>query len=431
MNAAQAIAYIHGAQYTGAKNGLENTRELLNQLQIPMTPVPAIHVAGTNGKGSVCAMLDSMLRACGLKVGLYTSPFLQFYNERIRINGTPVSDDVLSRAVTRVKEAADSLQIKGICPTAFELGTATSFLIFREEKVDIAVVEVGLGGRLDPTNVITPLVSVITALGMDHMAYLGDTLEKIAGEKAGIIKPGIPAVLYPARQEAEAVVRAVCVQKQASLTALRHRQAVFHQADAFGSRADFDLPRGKMEDVYIPLPGLHQVENALTALAALDLLTGFPISREKMRKGMECVRWPARLEWIGNSPRVLLDGAHNPQGVEALRSFSDLFLHKEKRVLLTGVLREKLNSKMIEDLASLAEQAVTVTPDNHRAMPAIELAELFKEEGCAAEAAASLEEGLQLAMELAGPEGVIIAAGSLYLAGALRGMLGLKDESLA
>jgi dihydrofolate synthase/folylpolyglutamate synthase len=376
-------------------------------------------------------MLDSMLRACGLKTGLYTSPFLQFYNERIRINGEPVSDEILAHAVTRVKEAADSLHNQGICPTAFELGTAASFLIFREEKVDIAVVEVGLGGRLDPTNVITPLVSVITALGMDHMAYLGDTLEKIAGEKAGIIKPGVPAVLYPARQEAEAVVRAACEQKQAPLTVLRHRQAVFHQADAFGSHADFDLPKGKMEDVHVPLPGLHQVENALTALTAMDLLKGFPISREKMRKGLERVRWPARLEWIGNSPRVLLDGAHNPQGVEALRSFTGLFLHKEKRVLLTGVLREKINSKMIEDMASLAGQAVTVMPDNHRAMPAAELATMLQEEGCAAEPAASLEEGLRLAREIAGPEGVIIAAGSLYLAGALRGMLGLQDESLA
>jgi dihydrofolate synthase/folylpolyglutamate synthase len=431
MNAAQAVAYIHGAQYTGAKNGLENTKALLTKLHIPMTPVPAIHVAGTNGKGSVCAMLDSMLRACGLKVGLYTSPFLQFYNERIRINGVPVSDDILASAVTLVKEAADSLQNQGICPTAFEIGTAVSFLIFREEKVDIAVIEVGLGGRLDPTNVITPLVSVITALGMDHMAYLGDTLEKIAGEKAGIVKPGVPVALYPARQEAEAVVRSVCEQKQSPLTALRHRQAVFHQADAFGSRADFDLPKGKMEDVHVPLPGLHQVENALTALTAMDLLPCFPLSREAMRKGMERVRWPARLEWIGSSPKVLLDGAHNPQGVEALRSFADLFLHKEKRVLLTGVLREKINGKMIEDMAALADHAVTVTPDNHRAMQAFELASLLQEEGCAAEPAASLEEGLRLASDLAGPDGIIIAAGSLYLAGALRGMLGLQDESLA
>ncbi len=431
MNAAQAVAYIHGAQYTGAKNGLENTRALLTQLKIPMTPVPAIHVAGTNGKGSVCAMLDSMLRACGLKVGLYTSPFLQFYNERIRINGAPVSDEILAVAVTRVKEAADSLSDQGIRPTAFELGTATAFLIFLEVEVDIAVVEVGLGGRLDPTNVITPLVSVITALGMDHMEYLGDTLEKIAGEKAGIIKPGVPTVLYPARQEAEAVVRAACEQKQACLMALRHRQAVFHQADAHGSHADFDLPKGKMEDVRIPLPGLHQVENALTALTVMDLLGGFPVSREAMRQGMERVCWPARLEWIGKSPRVLLDGAHNPQGVEALRSFADLFLHKEKRVLLTGVLREKLNGKMLEDMVALSDQAVTVTPDNHRAMPATELAALLQEEGCAAEAALGLEEGLRRARELAGPDGIIIAAGSLYLAGSLRDLLGLQDESLS
>ncbi len=430
MNAKEAVDFIHAAQYTGSKNGIENTRALLSQLQIPMTPVPAIHVAGTNGKGSVCAMLSSMLCSAKLKVGLYTSPFLQFYNERIRINGVPVSDELLAWAVTRVKEAADVLANTGIRPTAFELGTAAAFLIFREEKVDIAVIEVGLGGRLDPTNVITPLVSVITALGMDHMEYLGDTLEKIAGEKAGIIKPGVPLVLYPAKPEAEAVVRAVCEQKQAPLYALRHRQAVFHQADAFSSRADFELPGGMMEDVLIPVPGLHQVENALTALTALEVLPDFLVSRTAMRRGMEQVRWPARLEWIENAPRVLLDGAHNPQGVKALREFAELFLHKDKRVLLTGVLREKLNDEMIRDMASLAQWTVTVTPDNHRAMPAVELAELLCEEGCASEAAASLEEGLIKARKLAGPEGVIIAAGSLYLAGALRNLLGLQDESL-
>ncbi len=431
MNAEQAVAYIHAARYTGEKNGLENTRALLEQLKIPCTPVPAIHVAGTNGKGSVCAMLDSMLRACGFKTGLYTSPFLQFYNERIRIGGVPVTDAVLAAAVTRVKEAADSLGERGISPTAFELGTATAFLIFREQKVDIAVIEVGLGGRLDPTNVLTPLVSVITALGMDHMAYLGDTLEKIAGEKAGIVKHNVPVVLYPAHEEAEAVVRAACAQNNAPLTALRHRQGVFRQADALGSRADFELPLGWMEDVHIPLPGLHQVENALTALTVMDLLPGFPVSRMAMREGMEHVRWPARLEWVFESPRVLLDGAHNPQGVNALRSYADLFLHQERRVLLTGVMREKVNGAMLADLASLAGQAVTVAPDNNRAMASAELASLLQEEGCAAEAATSLDSGLRRARELAGPDGIIIAAGSLYLAGELRTMLGLRDESLS
>ena len=430
MNAKEAVNYIHAAQYTGSKNGLENTRALLSQLQIPMTPVPAIHVAGTNGKGSVCAMLSSMLCAARLKVGLYTSPFLQYYNERIRINGVPVSDETLAKAVTRVKEAADALAGDGIRPTAFELGTAAAFLIFGEEKVDISVIEVGLGGRLDPTNVITPLVSVITALGMDHMEYLGDTLEKIAGEKAGIVKPGVPLVLYPAKPEAEAVVRAVCEQRQAPLYALRHKQAVFHQADAFSSRADFELPGGTMEDVLIPLPGLHQVENALTALTAMEVLQGFLVSRTAMRRGMAKVRWPARLEWAGTAPRVLLDGAHNPQGVKALRQFVELFLHKEKRVLLTGVLREKLNDDMLCDMASLAKSAVTVTPDNHRAIKADELADLLMEEGCVAEAALNLEDGLQKARDLAGADGVIIAAGSLYLAGALRSLIGLQDESL-
>lgn len=431
MNAAQAVAYIHAAQYTGAKNGLKNTRALLDKLHLPMTPAPCIHVAGTNGKGSVCAMMDSMLRAGGFKVGLYTSPFLQTYNERIRTNGAPVSDELLAAAVSRVKEAADALEAQGIRPTAFELGTATAFLIFHEAQIDIAVIEVGLGGRLDPTNVVTPLVSVIAALGMDHMAYLGDTLEKIAGEKAGIVKPGVPVVLYPARQEAEAVVRAAAEEKGAPLISLRHRQAVFRQAGAFGTQADFDLPGGPMEDVLIPLPGLHQVENALTALAALDALQGFHVTREAMRRGMAKVRWPARLEWIDGAPRVLLDGAHNPQGVEALRKFTELFLNREKRVLLTGVLREKLSEAMVRDMAALANAAVTVTPDNRRAMPADELAAFFREEGCQAEGAQSLQAGLTRARELAGPGGVIIAAGSLYMAGALRGLLGVKDESLA
>ncbi len=431
MNALEAVQYIHAAQYTGSKNGLENTRALLDALKLPMTPVPALHVAGTNGKGSVCAMLDSMLRACGLKTGLYTSPFLQTYNERIRLNGAPVDDDTLAEAVTRVKAAADSLSAKGIKPTAFELGTAAAFLIFHEAKLDIAVIEVGLGGRLDPTNVVTPLVSVITALGMDHMEYLGDTLEKIAFEKAGIVKPGVPCVLYPAKPEALAVIASVCEQKDAPLTVLASAQCEFRQAVALGCHADFALPRGWMEDVYIPLPGLHQAENALAALTAMDLLPGFPVTRTAMREGMARVRWPARLEWVRQTPRVLLDGAHNPQGIEALRRYAQQFLMQEKRVLLTGVLREKLNDKMLLDMASLAPQAVTIAPDNHRAMPAQELADLLRGKGCEAEAALSLESGLQLAKSLAGPDGVVIAAGSLYMAGALRTLLGLRDESLS
>ncbi len=430
MNAQEAVNFIHAAQYSGAKNGLENTRALLKQFNIPETPVPAIHVAGTNGKGSVCAMLSSMLCAAKLKVGLYTSPFLQFYNERIRINGIPVSDDVLVKAVTKVKNAAEALADRNIHPTAFELGTAVAFWVFFTQKVDIAVVEVGLGGRLDPTNVITPLVSVITALGMDHMEYLGDTLEKIAVEKAGIAKPGVPLVLYPAKPEVEAVVQSLCEQKQAPLYALRHRQAMFHQADAFLSRADFELPGGKMEDVIIPLPGLHQVENALTALTVLEILPDFLISRTAMRKGMEQVRWPARLEWTDTIPKVLLDGAHNPQGMKALRQYVELFLNSHKRVLLTGVLREKLSDDMLRDMASLASNAVTITPDNHRALPASELADMLQEEGCTAQAASTLDDALRKAQELAGPNGVIIAAGSLYLAGALRSLLGLQDESL-
>jgi dihydrofolate synthase/folylpolyglutamate synthase len=431
MNAAQAVSYIHAAQYTGEKNGLENTRRLLCALGVPKTPVPAIHVAGTNGKGSVCAMLDSMLRAHGLRVGLYTSPFLQFYNERIRLQGVPVADDVLARAVARVKEAAEGLAQEGMRPTAFELGTVTAFLIFHEAALDIAVIEVGMGGRLDPTNVLTPLVSVITALGMDHTAYLGDTLEKIAGEKAGIAKAGVPLVLYPQAEQAAAVVRDACERKGAPLFALEPGQAVFREADALGSRGDFHLPGGWMRDVHIPLPGLHQVQNALTALWAMAVLPGFAISPQAMREGMARLRWPARLEWAGKRPRVLLDGAHNPQGMAALRQFTELFLYREKRVLLTGVLREKLQGDMLRDMAALADTAVTVAPGDGRALPAQELAQALWGAGCRAEAAGSLSQGLARATALAGPQGVVLAAGSLYMAGELRGLLGLWEERLS
>ena len=425
MNANEVIEAIHSARYTGEKVGLQNTKALLSALQVPFTPVPAIHVAGTNGKGSVCAMLESALRAAGYQTGLYTSPFLQRYNERIRLNGRPIPDELLEKYGNQVLEAARELKVQGVHPTAFELGTALCFLAFYKEKPDIAVVEVGLGGRLDPTNVITPLASAVAAIGLDHVQFLGDTVEKIAGEKAGIFKFGVPAVVHPATGSVAKVFMDKARELRAPLTLLRKEQIRLIQADAYGSLCEFSIQGWETGPLSIPLPGAHQQGNALTAAAALKAVAqrGFPVSREALQKGLASVRWPARLEWAGK--RLLIDGAHNAQGARALEDYIKTYWKGRKRVLLAGVLEEKLEEGMLRSLCAVADQVVTVTPSSPRAMKGERLAELFLANGKPAQAASSLKEGFRLADALAGEAGMVTAAGSLYLAGELRSILGL------
>ncbi|MBQ8536708.1 MAG: bifunctional folylpolyglutamate synthase/dihydrofolate synthase [Clostridia bacterium] len=421
MTAKQIIDLIHAAQYTGEKHGLDNTRKLLDQLHIPHTPAPAIHVAGTNGKGSTCAMLESALRHAGYKTGLYTSPFLQVYNERIRINGQMISDEMLEAYGAPVLEAAQRLtREQGIRPTAFELGTAMAYSIFYHERVDCAVVEVGLGGRLDPSNVITPKFSVIAALGLDHTAILGDTLPQIAGEKAGIIKPGVPVVaLKPVDEQAAQVIEEKAKALGAPLLWAEHQQ-IKGKLDAKGSYLEMDAPQLKMR-ARINLPGAHQSTNGLLASMALKL---WGLSEGEIAKGLELAQWPARLEWVEN---VLLDGAHNAQGARALKAYTDAFLKEHRRVLLMGVLQEKLDAEMLSMMASLTDQAVTVTPNSPRALSAKALAEKLKAHGCQSLPCDTLAAGLKKALELA-EDGVVICAGSLYLAGEMRSLLGLEPR---
>ncbi|MBQ2701078.1 MAG: bifunctional folylpolyglutamate synthase/dihydrofolate synthase [Clostridia bacterium] len=421
MNAAQIIDTIHAARYTGEKRGLDNTRALMDQLHIPYTPAPAIHVAGTNGKGSTCAMLESALRHAGYKTGLYTSPFLQVYNERIRINGRMISDEMLEIYGNPVLEAAEKLaREKDIHPTAFELGTALAYSVFYHEKVDCAVIEVGLGGRLDPSNVVIPEVSVIAALALDHTAILGDTLPQIAAEKAGIIKPGVPVVaLKPNDDEVAQVLEARAKALGAPLV-WADPQWITAVNDAKGAEVSIDAPRLKI-NARINLPGFHQQKNGLLAAMALQ---EFGLNEAQIAAGLGEAQWPARLEW---ADYLLLDGAHNAQGARALKKYVDAFLRGQKKVLLMGVLEEKLDEEMLNTMASLAEEAVTVTPDSPRALPAQELADRLMLRGCRARTADSLAEGLEKARTLAG-EGVVICAGSLYLAGAMRTLLGLEPR---
>ena len=424
--AEQVVNEINSARGDGDEQGLRNTAALLDVLQA-WPDCPVIHVAGTNGKGSVCAMLSSVLAAAGYRTGLYTSPFLQTYAERIRFNGTPIDEEKLAKYGSEVLDAAaKSKAEKGYDNTPFGLGTALAFHAFRQEGTEIIISETGLGGRLDPTNVIPkPAVCVLTAIGLDHMQLLGNTLEAIAGEKAGIIKPGVPAVCYPPDDEAVAAVfRQAATKQSAPLNMLSRKQALIRESGAHGSVVDFMIGSRTWSEMKISLPGEHQVYNALTVLAALYELEkqGIRFPRKAVVHGLAHTFWPGRLEWCGN---VLMDGAHNAQGVIAFADFVSAYLKDRRKVLLTGVLKEKLSDEMLSRLAGTANEAVTVTPDSPRAMRADELAELLAQKGIQARAANNLKEGLRQAKELAGNDGVVLATGSLYFIGALRSELGL------
>lgn len=422
MTAQQVINAIHGSYAASSKRGLRNVLDLVDALCLERK-VPVIHVAGTNGKGSTCAMLESILRHAGYKTGLYTSPFLQAYQERIRLNGLPMSDEVTVRYGAPLLEASERLKYEDDCyATPFELGTALANAVFEGEQVDVAIMEVGMGGRLDPTNYVQPAVCAIAAIGLDHMGFLGNTLEEIAGEKAGIIKERVPVVCHPAEDDVAAVFAVEAAKQHAPLHQLRRDMITNATCDAYGSSATFHLKQDWR--VRIPLPGAHQLTNALTVLGVVEALQdqGWNIPAEAAVQGIADTVWPARLEWCGN---VLIDGAHNPQGIAALSDYVQAHLAEHRRVLLTGVLADKVQPDMLTMLAKLGGKIVTVTPDNPRAMAAEELAQRLRDCGGNARAAASLEDGLAWAKKLAGEDGIVIAAGSLYFAGALRTALGL------
>lgn len=423
MNINEAIDFIHGAQYRGKKNGLENTRALLNGIEIPCTPVPAIHVAGTNGKGSVCAMLNGMLMALGYKVGLYTSPFLQIYQERICINGLPVADEVLIRGVEVIKAAAARLEAEDIHVTTFEIGTALAYWIFAEEKVDAAVIEVGLGGRFDSTNVITPKVSVITTIDYDHMDMLGNTLEEIAYAKAGIIKKGVAVVIHPDnQQQAVRVITQEADKQQAPVILLQKKQIQNPHYEKNFMQADFELTNRGLFSFKVPLAGAYQGENALTALAALNSFIDEDIKTvyNKVYLGLSCVNWPGRLEYVTyDGENYLLEGAHNTQGLKGLKAHLAAFA-PANTLMVYGMLKDKINADTLGVLKEMNFPFITVTVDSARSLEGAELKELLEKEGVLVLGSAkTLAEGLLLAkMYLTDKADTLtVIAGSLYLVG--------------
>ena len=425
-NAAQAVDWINGLRYAGEKNGLANMRALLERMGNPEKQLKMVHVAGTNGKGSTCSMLERMLRGCGYKTGLYTSPYLMRFPERMRVNGVPIDDESLVRIASRVREETEMLLQEGVKPTTFELGTAITLTYFAEQQVDIAVIEVGLGGRLDPTNVIMPEVCLIAPIGMDHTKVLGDNLIQIAGEKAGIIKEGIPVAVAPQQNdEILQVFRRAAEQKHAQLLEVRREAIEELSADAKGARFIY---RG--QNARINLAGDHQIENACLALSGIELLRtrGFDLPEEKALEGLERAIWPGRLEWLDD--QLLIDGAHNPHGAKALYAYAKKHLEGRRIVPVIGMMKDKDVESCVSLYADLAKEAVATQVDYPRAMPHEELRELLRSKGVNAVSESTIPAAVERAKKIAGKDGIVLVCGSLYVVGEVRLMLKGDDGRL-
>ncbi len=435
MTYTQALDYIHSTCWKGSRPGLERTVELTDRLGRPQDTLKFIHVAGTNGKGSTSAMLASVLQKAGYRVGLYTSPFILRFNERMRINGQDIPDGELAEITELVKPHAEAMSDT---PTEFELITAIALVYFAKHTCDYVVFEVGMGGRLDSTNIIdaeTVAASVITGIAMDHTAFLGDTPEKIAAEKAGVIKTGVPVVFggnhspigevrpspdaAATAQACADVISAKAAEMNAPYVETDHTRLANVTADLFGSEFDF----GDRKALRIPLAGIYQPYNAATALTVIDVLRtrGLNIPEEAIREGLANVYWPGRFEILSKSPLIIADGGHNPEGIDAAIESVKTYFRGEKILLLTGVMADKDYTHMVSRMAEVAERAFCVRPANDRALDPKKYAETFLAMGVPAEGYATVAEGVRAAAEVAEREGkALLCLGSLYMYGEVR-----------
>lgn len=418
MNHSEALAYIQSFYWKNHTPGLARIRQLLEKLGNPQRQLKFVHVAGTNGKGSVCAMLATILQAAGYRVGLNTSPHLVEFEERIRVDGTPISPEELTELVSRISPAAESMEEH---PTEFELITAMALVYFLEKRCDIVVLETGLGGALDASNVIdTPEAAVLTAMGMDHMAQLGTTMAEIAAAKAGIIKPGGMVVSSGGCPEADAVFRETCQKQGARLVEVEMSRLHVQEQSLAGTRFDF----APLKVLKLSLAGSYQLRNAATAITTVEVLRqqGWKIPEQALRQGLAGVRWPGRLDCLREKdPTFLLDGAHNVHGIRAVTQSLQALLPGRKMVFLLGILADKEVEAMLDLLTPLAAAMVTVTPpDSLRAMSAEDLGKRAQARGIPVHVCSSVAEGVQAAAQAAGSGGQVCALGSLYMSADVR-----------
>jgi len=412
----KALSYLYDLQKYGIKFGLSSTSNLLARLGNPHKNFRAIHIAGTNGKGSSAAMLSAILTEMGVQVGLYTSPHLVRFNERFRINDQDVDDQGIMDVFRRVKDVVDEREP----PTFFEMTTAMALTLFAEKKVDWAILEVGMGGRLDATNVIQPQMTIINNVAFDHQEFLGATLGRIAREKAGIIKQGVPLITAAKQPVALAVIKERCSALDAPCYRVGQQIKVRSQGK---QRFSYRGLKWRLDNLQLPLAGRHQLLNAATALGALEVLEQMaqlhPTSAH-LREGLRKTRWPGRLEWFRERPPVLLDGAHNYAGVVALcKALQEEYTYK-RLIIVLGIMADKDLRGMLHKLAPLADHIILTRPKYERAAEPESLREVAGEFANRTELIRSVRQALQRAMILATHEDLAVVTGSLYFIGEVK-----------
>ncbi len=410
MTVNEALEYIHSVSWMGSRPGLERTVKLLSLMGDPHKNLRFVHVAGTNGKGSVSAMTAAVLRQGGYKVGLYTSPYILRFNERMQVNGVEITDAELAEITEYVKPYAESMEDH---PTEFELVTAISFEYFKRQGCDVVVLEVGLGGELDSTNVIrAPEVAVITEIDFDHMGVLGNSLESIAAAKAGIIKKGTTVVSANNTAASSAVIISAC--KKVGCDCIVPQYDAIENKKLLNNGISFEY---KGEEYFVPLFGSYQYRNALMAITVCKVLAqkGFAVTEAHVKAGLASVSWRGRFEKLMDNPVFIYDGGHNPQGVAAaVQCFAERY---GEGVVLLGVMADKDYHAEIKMLLPIAKKFITVTPGNPRALPSDKLAEKIISLGGDAQAAKTVEEGVAMAVSLGDKNTPILALGSLYMYG--------------
>jgi dihydrofolate synthase / folylpolyglutamate synthase len=422
MNYEETMKYITETAKFGSKLGLQRTERILQILGDPHKKLKTIHIAGTNGKGSTTAMISRILLESGYKVGMYTSPYLEEFQERIQIDNRNIPKEDLCEIIAKVSKAIDQVIGEGYDhPTEFEIITCAMFLYFYEQKVDYAVIEVGLGGRLDSTNVIIPLVSVITSISYDHMNILGNTLEEIAYEKAGIIKEGVPVVLYPQEEESMKVIEKVSSEKKCKLIKVSNDFVTYLGTEDMNQRMIVDTFRDSYP-VNLSLLGKHQLLNCALAVTVAEVLMeqGLIINKQHILSALLKVKWPGRLEIVSKSPMVVIDGAHNIDGIRKLTESIDIYFSYRRLYLILGILADKQVEEMVSTIVPKAYKVIAVTPHSERAELAESLRQIIRDYNSNCEVIEDYEEAYIRALNLCEKEDLLVISGSLYMIGDMR-----------
>lgn len=433
VNYQECIHYLEEEVGFGSVPGLERIQYLCDLLGNPEQRLPVIHVAGTNGKGSAVAMLSSILKEAGYRVGAYTSPHLERYNERYLLNGAEISDDDFAKEITLMRQLCDKLAAEGKpVPTLFEITTGAAFHYFYEKQVDVLILEVGLGGRFDATNIVPhPLLSLIMSISIDHTDFLGDTIEKIAMEKSGIIKKNCPVVLYSQAELVYNIIKDAAARMDAPFYCLNDAEIRVASQTLEGTVFSVKNKCFSLENLELSLLGTYQLENCLAVLEACLVLNknGLAICEEAIRNGLKNARWAGRMELCGKAPLVILDGAHNADGIRQLANSLSVYFKKKKVTLILGILGDKEYRRMAEQILPFAETVILTEPHSERRLDVFSLARSVSDFSGTVVMEKEIEAAYERARTLTPQDGIILCCGSLYMIGAMRTYLKHRKNS--